>query len=930
MQSSLERFFPSTKAPIRENGNLNNTINNLPVLKESISSETSDETQTETSDDGFLQTDTDDTRNGIFVDLEQENMKKRRSLMELLSGNQQNLKRQNTGFEDRGNTGTYTTAGSIDKVFVTLRYSRQKWLQLNQEPVHGGPIEILSDEEQEQEQEQEQEHEPRDVKHNNKIINISDFLKRPSMKTTKKKKPKHMKNRIVMVPESNFINSNTNSNTNTTTDEIEDVDTSSHDFFPLETRKFISKVNASSCLQNFKERQQDAELKKQLKENDLDNVEVPISLDDNQYQNSHPSFLEIFNKKSEISRLMKEKGINKTINPPILTSHDFHIYSTHNYNTPHRKLDLKLKEKNNNNENDYYVEIITNKESDSRLGPLLTQNIEMLDVSRHFLNYSYQFEPFSKDDIFGQILTKINSIKENSRLKRLVNLLDDETFANLKAENNLLFTDLFKPSSYKDLLIPSSKQKEIVMWFDNIFKKLNYTKKKPNRKHMLHAKLKNNEEDEADNSLNSFIVNDVDDYYYYSDNELPEADKELPLLIITGDSGIGKSAAITTIVEEMGYYIYNLDSSMIDKKNLKEIAIHQKFNSSNGEKQDSIILFDELPMLEQERDIFLGILKNLLLVTRKPVILLLKPTEYFELPDWLLSNQSYYKQIGFKKISRKVLLNYLSILGLIIGFNISDEILLNIIDNSNQNRNDLRKCINELQLLTEGIGNHNESEIIDDEEFGITYVNYIERSEKGKIRKGIENKENNSGNDYSYLLDLDKKYDRDYDYDFYLQLEESLYQGQMQGLTEEGSESYHLNELRKENSDLLVNKSMEYYISKHKQHKYSASRRYPRDTIFKSVADFLSNHNNIYYNLNFEKNKELVLLEFYYYILAISRRESIRLEYNEDLKFKANPKSLIIKGAACASNYKDENGRVVVMNSDNNWVEACFERLEKL
>lgn len=546
----------------------------------------------------------------------------------------------------------------------------------------------------------------------------------------------------------------------------------------IKEQPFKSRIRASDVLMNFKNRQSTKKVK-------------PI---DDDLEMSDSPFMNLGREEAQLAKLMKQKGVNTIMEPPVLSRDQFHVFEKNQM--LHRTLDFPSRKP-----------IPDLDLSDSRFGPILMEQSET--ASRYDISYV----EMSNEEINTKIQELILEQNGNSRLIELLALMDDEVFQKNKREKSMLLCNLFKPRNHHSLLIPSNRIKSLLSWFKDSFK--NLPKKKPNRGHLF-------KKSELESEFDSFIVD-------FSTEDV-QKDQQLPVIIITGDPGVGKTALIETILSDLNAYVYKLDSSNLDKREVKEMAIHQKYDL-NHIMQDSCILFDEIP---EDEEAFFTILRHLLIITRKPVVLTLSKEEARKLPHWLSQVESF----EFKRVNETLMISYLKIISLILKFDIENLVLKEMIIECDF---DLRKCLNDLQLLMSA------------------YLEYKD----GLIR--ITRKER---------ITIDR-------YENITSLRELEHRHNLESLQlEKTDDETELARLQKQHKTKIFNKAVKYYNSKN--YKYS-KRQFSMPKHF----EFSSSH----YNTLTKSNWNLFRLEFYEFLLQTSRVESFREIH--DRIFQDNPLDLL-------------------------------------
>ncbi|KAK6461313.1 hypothetical protein DFJ63DRAFT_337207 [Scheffersomyces coipomensis] len=306
-------------------------------------------------------------------------------------------------------------------------------------------------------------------------------------------------------------------------------------------------------------------------------------------------------------------------------------------------------------------------------------------------------------DITKLIQYRIPDIEEEPQLNSIY-----ERFIITKQYNkDQLWTDLFQPPRVEDLLMSTTNQNSIKYWIHNAFLRLKNQNLKNPRNVLLKQKKR------RDKLQTNFIV---DDSIIYDDDETDE-DVFVPLLILEGSAGSGKSSSIYTAMKEIDGYVHEINSgSHRGRKDiyngLKEFCTTQLVHQHKGKKefQQGLVLFEDVDVLfEQDKNFWLTV-QDILNISRKPIVLTCESLQ--SIPKNMIeyaSEEDSVIYIDHNRVSFQLLSNYLWLCCLSQGYQVSDVLISDIINHGFNGVNyDIRKCIMECQFLCSVSSSSNE------------------------------------------------------------------------------------------------------------------------------------------------------------------------------------------------------------------------------
>lgn len=319
---------------------------------------------------------------------------------------------------------------------------------------------------------------------------------------------------------------------------------------------------------------------------------------------------------------------------------------------------------------------------------------------------------------------KIPKLRQYPYFNRFIKLLENETKL-----SNESWNILFKPLKSQDLLINQKIILEMKNWLANSFKILKKPTKRPDFK-----KYKKKELDDMDGFIDDDYGSDETEYQEY-----------IPLMIIHGPYGVGKTSAIYSLVEESKGYIHEINASQNRSRkdifsDLKELSTTQLVHKNqelvdSNEFQEGVILFEDVDILFEQDKGFWSVVQNLVTISRRPIIITCSKIDSVpnEILDLTIKENSIFE---IEKQNLKLLKKYLFLIGLVNKFIIDENALNEILI---ENNFDLRKSINRLEFLCKL---HQDS--------NLKRIKFNSKNKKIKLFDDIEDL-----NEYSQKIDIE-------------------------------------------------------------------------------------------------------------------------------------------------------------------------------
>lgn len=172
---------------------------------------------------------------------------------------------------------------------------------------------------------------------------------------------------------------------------------------------------------------------------------------------------------------------------------------------------------------------------------------------------------------------------------------------------HLLWIDHFRPTETSHLLLPSDRIQRIRSWIHSAFGRLKAQALAVPRNVQIKKRKRRHDDFIDDNSTEEEVF--------------------VPLLIIQGLGGVGKSAAVYAALEEIGGYVYEVNSSQSRSRRdlfstLKELCTTQLVHrGAESDFQKGIILFDDTDVLFEHDKTFWTVAQEMINISRRPIVI---------------------------------------------------------------------------------------------------------------------------------------------------------------------------------------------------------------------------------------------------------------------------------------------------------------------
>lgn len=381
----------------------------------------------------------------------------------------------------------------------------------------------------------------------------------------------------------------------------------------------------------------------------------------------------------------------KVLNPPTINHKDFHIYDDIVYSYS----DDKLKSFKPKAPQFHEVTGVFNFQFDLKSSSHIHLSSVAIDTDRIVL-----------------VNNKIPYWKQYPQLESIVNRFIKEK----TAQSSKLWIDLFKPVSTSDLLMSEKNVHKIKNWINNSYGLLKAQSLKTSRNVLIKQKKKK----EMHKYINSFIVQDDLDPATLDDTDTEE-DIFMPILLIQGSIGTGKSTSVYSVMNSFDGYIMEINTGVNRGRkdvynSLKEFCTTQIVHKQNESKefQRGLVLLEDVGVLFEQDKSFWLVVHDILNISKRPIVLTCE--DFTGIPRSIIEHAEEEDSIictDENQIPAQLISDYLWICAFSQGFLIGDDLLEDFINLAFNGHNfDLRKGLMECQMICQSHHSSNIGELV--------------------------------------------------------------------------------------------------------------------------------------------------------------------------------------------------------------------------
>ncbi|CAH2355350.1 hypothetical protein CLIB1423_25S00320 [[Candida] railenensis] len=312
-----------------------------------------------------------------------------------------------------------------------------------------------------------------------------------------------------------------------------------------------------------------------------------------------------------------------------------------------------------------------------------------------------------------EILTRIPDLIRTPALSRIYSTFIQPNNGNSSTnQTTQLWTEYFRPIETSHLMLHVDKTTQLKNWIVNAFNRLK-TQTLATPRNVQIKKKKRQQLLRGSTFLDNFVVPDDEET-----DEETEEEVFVPVLIIQGSSGMGKSASVYAALDETRGYVYEVNSGQSRSRRdlystLKEFCTTQLVHSNHGteaksnkEFQKGIILFEDTDVLFEQDRTFWTVVQDMINISRRPIIITCSDTS--NIPKSIIDHAkednailNIDSEVNFQ--TRAELMNYLWLCSYSQGYDVSNGVLNRLIKRSENAQDskgfDLRRCLLELQTI---------------------------------------------------------------------------------------------------------------------------------------------------------------------------------------------------------------------------------------
>ncbi|PVH14300.1 uncharacterized protein CXQ87_002428 [Candidozyma duobushaemuli] len=265
---------------------------------------------------------------------------------------------------------------------------------------------------------------------------------------------------------------------------------------------------------------------------------------------------------------------------------------------------------------------------------------------------------------------------------------------NHSPESNRLWPDKFSPKSTDQLLLDPQTKYTLRRWIENAFAILKTQSTKTPRN------IKIKEQKQRRQKMQDFIVDDFEE-----DSEETEEDVFVPVLILEGQSGSGKSAAVYAAMNSLNGYVHEINSGQNRSRRelygpLKEFCTTNIINKNDQEKsfQRGLVFFEDCDVLFEQDKTFWTAVQDVINFSKRPLVI--------SVQDSTVIPRSIYEQaqeqnaiLTFENHDTAAFEQYVWLCCFSQGFDLTQNALSWVTAQSGKYAHDVRKALMQCQWI---------------------------------------------------------------------------------------------------------------------------------------------------------------------------------------------------------------------------------------
>lgn len=371
--------------------------------------------------------------------------------------------------------------------------------------------------------------------------------------------------------------------------------------------------------------------------------------------------------------------------PPPITRDQLHVIGD-DLTLPHLPLPLPLRDP---------VPILVDDDDDEVFSfPQLSQ----LDPAR------FNYTAYKQTNLAQLVQERIPDIRHHPCLMAIFNrFINRFTAKSTDGDNDELWVNKYAPHRMEELLVAEHPRHTIKAAICSAFERLKSLSLRKPRNELIIERRRREQKRLA--LLGGFVVDD----YGTGNEQLTDDDDDifLPIIIIHGRVGVGKSTAVYTAMRELKGHVHEINTGMARGRRdinttLKEYCtthtVHRKDGKTASFKQGLVLLEDTHILFEQDRT-FWQLVTEMVNILRRPIVITCELLD--NIPRQLIEYASEENAVIDMEFVTdfKLVEQYLWLCGACEGYDVDSSVLRAVIDNAHTSHFDLRWALMTLQLV---------------------------------------------------------------------------------------------------------------------------------------------------------------------------------------------------------------------------------------
>lgn len=369
----------------------------------------------------------------------------------------------------------------------------------------------------------------------------------------------------------------------------------------------------------------------------------------------------------------------KELQPPSITKSSMHVY-------PHELFRYSLEKLQ-----ELPLRAVLTHHTD-----ITGESMDSLQVSNDSLT-SVEVKCILSDKSDAEIITKRSPLALSNPAHRRIY---EEYIQKGTSSDSLNWPQRFQPPDLKTLLLSDYARIFIRDWIENAFLVLSTQSTKTPRNVKLREQAKKQKKREAELG---FIVDDD-----YDEGEETDEDIFVPVLIISGETGSGKTSSVYAALNALNGYVHEINAGQQRSRkdlygSLKEFCttqiIHQNLVMEGKTFQKGVVLFEDCDILFEQDKTFWTVVQDVVNFSKRPIVITVTSTTVIPRNIWDLAKEQN-SFIHLLNPNRDSIQQYVWLCAYSCGYDLSPELQEKILSECKvQESYDLRKALMNAQWL---------------------------------------------------------------------------------------------------------------------------------------------------------------------------------------------------------------------------------------